>query len=103
MEPARRILVVGASDGGWVLDLARGVPPDGLVICIDGDRAAAARATSAFAREGLRDRAHVILGDPALAIRKVAGPFDLIALAGCDQLAGRVRGLLAPGGRILTV
>ena len=100
---ARRILVVGRSDGAGVLALARTVGPDGRMICIEGDRAAAARATAVFARAGLRDRVSVMVGDPALFVRKVAGPFDLIDVQGADDAArARVEShlarLLAAGG-----
>lgn len=102
-EPARRVLIVGASEGERVLALARAVPADGLVICLEGDRRAAARAAELFRREGLGARVNVMIGDPALFIRKVAGPFDLIAAAGdlAARLDGPLRARLAPGGRIL--
>lgn len=101
----RRVLVVGDSAGSVALRLARDVGPGGLLICLDGDRDAAGRAAGAFAREGLGDRAHVMIGDPALFIRKVAGPFDVIAIGADDATAARVgphlARLLAPGGRVL--
>ncbi|HEX6323335.1 MAG TPA: hypothetical protein VFZ36_06385 [Vicinamibacterales bacterium] len=102
-DTPRRVLVVGASGGERVIAAARRVPPDGLMICIDGDRQAAAEAVETFAREGLGGRVSVITGDPALFVRKVAGPFDLILTAGgCGgRLADQLRARLAPAGRIL--
>ena len=99
------MLIVGDSAGRAALQLARDVRPDGLLICLDGDRDAARRATDAFAREGLGGRASVMIGDPALFIRKVAGPFDLIVLRVDDASAARVEAhlprLLAPEGRVI--
>ena len=102
---ARRILIVGASEGPDVLGLARTLDPAGRMICIEGDREAAARATEAFARAGLRDRVSVMTGDPALFVRKVAGPFDLIVVrvSGEDARARvetHLSRLLAPGGAV---
>ena len=95
--------MVGASEGDRVLELARGLGGDGVMFCIEPDRATAARATEAFAREGLGDRVHVLVGDPPLFVRKVAGPFDVIAVAPAHaaRVAGRLDGRLAAGGRIL--
>lgn len=99
------MLVVGDSAGRVALRLAHGVGPGGLLICLDGDRDAAGRAAGTFAREGLGDRASVMIGDPALFIRKVAGPFDVIAIRVDEATAARVEPhiarLLAPGGRVL--
>ena len=97
------MLVVGASGGDRVIAQARELPADGLMICIDGDRRAAAAAAAAFARDGLAGRVSVMVGDPSLFIRKVAGPFDLILTAGGygDRLAEQLRAKLGPAGRIL--
>jgi predicted O-methyltransferase YrrM len=106
-QPPGRILIVGASEGEAVLALALALPPDGRMICIEGDRAAAARAVESFTREGLAGRVSVMTGDPALFVRKVAGPYDLIAVAvdpvAAARIGGRLASLLAPGGRILTL
>ena len=99
------MLIVGDSAGRAALRLAHDVGSDGLLICLDGDRDAAGRAAGAFAREGLGGRASVMIGDPALFIRKVAGPFDLIVMRVDDAIAARVEPhlarLLAPGGRVI--
>lgn len=100
----RAILVVGESESAGVLALARGLADGGRLICLDGDRAAAARAVEAFAAEGLGDRVSVITGDPILFMRKVAGPFDLIVIAGPgasrDRVDAHLARLSAPGARI---
>ena len=104
-DAARRTLVIGESDSAVVLRLARATPSGGLLMCIDGDRDAAARAAAAFAREGVAGRAHVMPGDPALFIRKVSGPFDLIVMFDTPDAAARIEPhlprLLAPGGRVV--
>src|SRR5690606_23391815 len=101
---ARRVLLVGGADTGEAIARARSVPVGGLLICIDGDRARAARTTAAFVAEGLSDRAHVMVGDPALFIGKVAGPFDLVVVltdaATTARLQPHFSRLLAPGGRV---
>lgn len=101
---ARNILIVGESESAGVLELARALPAGGRLICLDGDRAAAARATAAFAAEGLRDRVSVITGDPILFMRKVAGPFDLIVIAdggpARDRVDAHLARLSAPGARV---
>ena len=96
------MLIVGASDDPRVLMTARTMPDGGLLICLDGDRQAAARATEAFARAGVGGRAHVMIGDPALFLRKVAGPFDLILTTGdhAARLGDALRQKLAPGGAL---
>lgn len=103
-HPLRNVLVVGDSESAGVLALARGLPDGGRLICLDGDRAAAARATAVFADEGLASRASVITGDPALFLRKVAGPFDLIVIVVPAALRARVDAhltrLCAPGARV---
>ena len=82
------------------MEAARALPSGGMMICIEGDRAAAARATEGFARERLP--VHVMTGEPALFTRKVSGPFDLILTAGdyATRLAGDLAARLAPSGRI---
>jgi predicted O-methyltransferase YrrM len=99
-----RILIAGDSDSAGVLALADALPPDGRMICIEGDRAAAARAARRFADRGLSDRVSVMVGDPALFVRKVAGPFDLIVIAADgtarDRIAAHLPRLSAPGARV---
>lgn len=99
------MLVVGGSDSRRAMDVARALPDDGMMICLEGDRAAAARAVEAFARGGLGVRVSVMIGDPSLFIRKVAGPFDVIIVDGAERLARlgqQLRAKLAPGGTLTT-
>lgn len=98
---ALRILIAGDSASAGALALARTLAPEGRIICIEGDRDAAARAVATFTREGLRERVHVMVGDPALFVRKVAGPFDRIVIVAEGDARARVAAhlprLSAPG------
>jgi hypothetical protein len=102
-EGPRRVLVVGASDDARVMAAARALPSGGMLICIERDRAAGARAAGAFASEGLP--AHVMIGEPHLFVRKVSGPFDLILTAGAIDapLAAQLERKLASEGLIRTL
>ena len=101
---ARRVLEIGTGDGRSALRLARSLPEDGdlLSIEIDPRRAAAARRRL----EGFGERAHVIVGDPARMVHKVAGPFDVVVNAGDRRQFGplldRLVALLRPGGTLIT-
>ena len=99
------MLVVGASDDPRVMAAARALPDDGLLICLEPDRQAAARAAQAFDREGLARSANVMIGDPSLVARKVRGPFDLILTAAPPdaRLSPQLEERLAPGGLIRTL
>lgn len=103
---ARHILEIGTAigySGSW---LAGALPPNGRLITmeINPDRAAIARRN--FARTGVADRAHVMVGDAALLAAKVSGPFDLIFQDGAKALYGRMLdrlvALLRPGGLLVT-
>ena len=99
------MLIVGGSEGAGIVALAKTLGAGGRMICIEADRQAAARASGAFGREGLRDTVSVMIGDPALFVKKVSGPFDLIVIqvAGEDARAkveAHLPRLLAPGGTV---
>ncbi len=75
---ARRILEIGTAIGYSGIWLARALPPDGVLLSLEIDRAMAERARTNFIRAGLADRANVVVGDAARMLHKVSGPFDLI-------------------------
>lgn len=75
---ARRILEIGTAIGYSGIWLARALPPDGVLLSLEIDRAMAERARANFIRAGLADRANVVVGDAARMLHKVSGPFDLI-------------------------
>lgn len=103
---AARVLEIGTAIGYSGLWLARGLAPGSALFTmeIDEDRARIAKAN--FARAGLSDRVHVMIGDANLLIRKVAGPFDLIFQDGPKRLyAPMLDNLIAklrPGGLLVT-
>ncbi len=103
---ARRILEIGTAIGYSGIWLARALHDDGMLLTleIDADRAATARAN--FARAGVAQRAHVMVGDAGRLVAKVAGPFDLIFQDGdklqYEPLLDRLVALVRPGGLLVT-
>jgi hypothetical protein len=91
--------------GGGALDaerLAAALAPDAQVICFAADRAAASTVREIILARVPGARVAVMLGDPALLVHKVAGPFDLIldAHQGGTPRHDRLRALLAEGGEL---
>ena len=103
---ATRILEVGTCIGYSGIWLAGALPPGGMLITMEKDPERAAIAKTNFERAGLADRVSIMVGDAALKIVKVAGPFDLIFQDGhkplyntlLDPLVSRLR----PGGLLVT-
>jgi predicted O-methyltransferase YrrM len=103
---ARRVLEIGTCVGYSGIWLAGGLPADGMLITLEKDPDRAQTAKRNFERAGLADRVSVIVGDAALKIVKVAGPFDLIFQDGhkplYNTLLDTLVGLLRPGGLLIT-
>ena len=103
---ARRILEIGTAIGYSGIWLARALPADGMLITMEKDAARAAQAQANFERAGLANRVSVMIGDAALKIVKVSGPFDLIFQDGhkplYNTLLDRLVALLRPGGLLVT-
>ena len=103
---ARRVLEIGTANGYATLWLARSLPDDGGLFSIEIDPRRAAMARAHLEAAGLGDRAHVIVGDAARMVHKVAGPFDVIFNAGDRRQYGplldRLAALLRPGGVLVT-
>ena len=103
---ARRVLEIGTANGYSALWLARSLPEDGGLISMEIDPRRAAMARTHLEAAGLGDRAHVIVGDAARMVHKVAGPFDVIFNAGDKRQYGalldRLVALLRPGGVLIT-
>jgi predicted O-methyltransferase YrrM len=103
---ATRILEIGTCTGYSGIWLARALPEDGMLITMekDPDRAAVAKAN--FERAGLSDRVSIMIGDAALKIAKVSGPFDLVFQDGHKPLYNTLLDplvkLLRPGGLLVT-
>ena len=100
---AKRVLVVGAANGGVDLSPHTALAPDGLLIVMESDIARAAELRQAYMHDGLGSRATVIGGDPRRMLYKLAGPFDVIFCAQ-EYLTVRqtLEHLLAPDGVLIT-
>ncbi len=103
---ATRILEIGTCIGYSGIWLAGALPRDGMLITMEKDQERAAIAKANFARAGLSDRVSVMVGDAALKIVKVSGPFDLIFQDGHKPLYNTLLeplvSLLRPGGLLVT-
>jgi caffeoyl-CoA O-methyltransferase len=102
---ARRILEIGTAIGYSGLWMARALPTDGDLFTFEIDPVRAEQAAANFARAGVADRTHVMVGDARRLVAKVAGPFDLIFNDGDKRLYGplldRLVALLRPGGLLI--
>jgi len=99
-----RILEIGTGDGEKTLALASTLPPDGLLITMETDPAAAASARQRFSDAGVGDRVSVIVGEPRRFLHKIRGPFDLIVQNDAgdrDGLHDKLIALLGPGGVLI--
>jgi len=103
---ARHVLELGTAVGYSGLWLARTLPADGHLFTFEIDPARAAVAVEHFARAGVGDRVHVLLGDAARLLNKVSGPFDLVFQDGDKHqyrvVLDRLIALLRPGGVLVT-
>jgi predicted O-methyltransferase YrrM len=103
---ASSILEIGTAIGYSGIWLAGALPPGGMLVTMEMNEERAREARENFARAGLADRVSVVVGDAALKIAKVAGPFDLIFQDGAKHLytplLDRLVGLLRPGGLLVT-
>jgi len=103
---ARRVLEIGTCIGYSGIWLARALPADGMLITMEKDAGRAAIAKANFERAGVADKVSIMVGDAALKIVKVAGPFDLIFQDGHKPLYNTLLDplikLLRPGGLLVT-
>ncbi len=98
--PAKALLIGGAPPDA--ARLAARLGAEAQVICFAADRDAG-DAVREVIRTCLPDaRVSVMLGDPALLVHKVSGPFDVILDAHREGTArrDRLRALLAKGGEL---
>ena len=100
---AKRVLVVGTTDGGNGISPDAALAPDGVLIVMESDAARAGEMRRRFSIDGLGARATVIGGDPRRMLYKLSGPFDVI-FCGPDYLpvVPMLEKLLAPDGVIIT-
>jgi predicted O-methyltransferase YrrM len=103
---ATRILEIGTAIGYSGIWLAGALPATGSLLTMEMNTERAREARANFERAGLADRVNVIVGDAALMLAKVAGPFDIIFQDGDKQLYSplldRLVALLRPGGLLIT-
>ncbi|MDR1990065.1 MAG: O-methyltransferase [Acidobacteriaceae bacterium] len=103
---AQRILEIGTAIGYSGVWLAGALPPGGMLLTIEKDPGRAKIARANFARAGLAGRVNVLVGDAALLINKVSGPFDLIFQDGYKPLyvtlLDKLVNVLRPGGMLIS-
>lgn len=103
---ATRVLEIGTGVGYSAIWLARALPPDGWLVSVEIDPTRAKAAAENFARAGVADRAHVMVGDARRLLSKVSGPFDLVFNDGDkrqhEALHDRLVALLRPRGLLVT-
>ena len=103
---ASQVLEIGTANGYSALWLAQSLPPDGRLISFEIDPSRAQLARGHLNEAGLGDRVTVMVGNSALLVHKVAGPFDVIFNDGdkrqYPQLLDRLVTLLRPGGALVT-
>ncbi len=103
---ARRVLEIGTGVGYSAIWLARALPPDGWLVSFEIDPARATAAAENFARAGVADRAHVMVGDARRLLSKVSGPFDLVFNDGDkrqhEAVHERLVELVRPRGLLVT-
>jgi predicted O-methyltransferase YrrM len=103
---ATRMLEIGTAIGYSGIWLARALPADGMLFTMEKDPDRAALAKQNFVRAGVADRVSILVGDAALKVAKVSGPFDLIFQDGhkpmYNTLLDRLVALLRPGGLLVS-
>lgn len=106
VKGAAKALGIGAAHHhDWLVSLARGVRMDGMLIVLAPGPEGMRALRAAFEAAGVAARAHVMPGNPALLVRKVAGPFDIVV--NCEEgneevWRARLTPLVARGGLLIT-
>lgn len=102
---ARRVLEVGTLGGYSGIWLARALPPDGLLVTVEGDERHAAHAREAFARAGVADRVRLIVGEGLDTLATLDDVFDAVFLdadkAPLPEYFAHAMRLLRVGGLLL--
>ena len=101
MDTPQRALLVGGT-GADAERLAARLAPGARVICFAADATIAAAMRAAMTSSASGVQLSILVGDPALLVHKVAGPFDLIldAHATTGAPRERLRTLLAEHGEL---
>jgi caffeoyl-CoA O-methyltransferase len=104
---ARRALEVGTFLGYGAIAIARGLPPDGELICCELDEDYAARAREHLDRAGLGDRVEIRVGPAAETLSAIGdeGRFDFAFIdadkSSYPEYYEQCLRLLRPGGLIM--
>lgn len=100
-----KALAVGAAaHHDWLVSLARGLSDEGVLIVFYADAARMRTLRDEFEHAGVAGRTNVMLGNPALLVRKVAGPFEVVlnCESGDEETwRARLMPLVAPGGVLI--
>jgi len=103
---AVRVLEIGTGRGASALEMAAALPPDGRLITVEKDAAAAMQARTMLASSGLDRHVTVMIGDAGRYLYKIAGPFDLILqdsdLKAYASMHDRLVSVLRPAGTLIT-
>ncbi|MBM4284664.1 MAG: methyltransferase domain-containing protein [Deltaproteobacteria bacterium] len=103
---ARTILELGTATGYSTIFLARSVPaPGGRVVTLERDQTLARRAAVNFQRAGLEAQVDLQVGEAAILLPALVGPFDLIFMdidkEGYLEALPHCRRLLRGGGLLV--
>jgi caffeoyl-CoA O-methyltransferase len=103
---AVRVLEIGTGLGWSAVEIAAALPPDGRLLTVEKDAAAARQARTTLAAAGLDRRVTVVIGDAGRYLHKIAGPFDLILqdsdLTAYASMHDRLVSVLRPAGTLIT-
>jgi caffeoyl-CoA O-methyltransferase len=101
---ASRVLEIGTGVATSSSAIAAALPPDGMLITVERDAAAAYAARRVLIAHG--HKVSVMIGEASRFLHKISGPFDLILQNGdagqFDQLHDRVIALLRASGTLVT-
>ena len=74
----KRVLEIGTLVGYSAIRMARLLPEDGKITCVERDRSYAKIARKNFVRAGLSDRIEIIVGDAKKVLATLTGELDLV-------------------------
>jgi len=77
---ARTGFELGSGYGFSALHIARALPPDGKVVCTDGDEENAKLAKHFFKKAGLLSKLDFRVGDALTILKDYPGPFDIMLM-----------------------
>ncbi len=75
---ATRVLEVGLAIGYTALQVARALPPDGVVVALEADDAMIAAARGFLQRDAAGGKVEIVRGDARTTMPTQKGPFDLV-------------------------